>query len=168
MRKWMIAIVAVPLGLAATVYGAGMLLPRDHVVRKEAVIAAPQPAVAALIRDVANQPRWRPAVERIELRGREGDVLRYVEHGAEGPIAFAFKETAPDGAFESRIDDPDLPFSGSWRIALAPVAAGTRVTIEERGSVDDPLFRFFGTLVFGHEGTIDSYLGDLGRAATGG
>ena len=167
MRKWVIAIVAMPLGLAATIYGVGMMLPRDHVARGEKVIAASPQAVAALVRDVASQPRWRAGVERVEVRGREGDVLRYVEHDEEGSIAFAFRETAPERAFESRIDDPELPFAGTWTIGLAPSGNGTRVTIEERGSVHDPLFRFFGALVFGHEGTIKAYLADLQRAASG-
>lgn len=163
MRKWIIAAIAAPVGLVAAVYGTGALLPRDHVARGEAEIAAPPPAVAALVRDVASQARWRSGVERVEVRAREGDVLHYIEHGSEGPIAFAFREVERDRVFESRIDDPQLPFAGTWSIRLTPAENGTRVSIEERGTVNDPLFRFFGTFVFGHQQTINAYLEDLKR-----
>jgi len=57
-----------------------------------------------------------------------------------------------------------LPFGGSWTIALAPEGEGTRVSIEERGEVRDPLYRFFSHFIVGHEGTMRTYLADLERA----
>ena len=163
--KWLAAILAVPVGLAGLVYAVGALLPRDHVARAEAVVPAPPAAVAALVRDVEGQPRWRSAVDSIEvLERRPGGGLRYVERSGGDSITFDFAEEEPDARFRSVIADPALPFGGAWTIALAPAGGGTRVTIEERGEVRDPLYRFFSRFLFGHEGTMRTWLADLERA----
>jgi len=162
--KWALGIAALPLAAAAIVYGVGAMLPRAHVARAEAVMPAPPEAVAALVRDVAAQPRWRPAVTAIELVERRGGALRYVERQSGDSILFDLVEEAPGTRFRSTIADPDLPFGGAWTIALSPEGAGTRVRIEENGEVRDPLYRFFSTLVFGHDGTMKAYLADMARA----
>ena len=138
MWKWLAGIAALPLAAAALVYGIGALLPRAHVARAEAVMPAPPAAVAALVRDVAAQPRWRTGVTAIEPVGRRGGTLRYIERQGGNSILFDFVEEAPGTRFRSIIADPDLPFGGAWTIALAPEGAGTRVRIEERGEVRDP------------------------------
>lgn len=166
--KWIAGIVAVPVGLAGLVYGIGALLPREHVARAEATVPAAPAAVAALVRDVEGQPHWRSAVQAIEvIERRGGGALRYVERSGHDSITFDFAEEQPDARFRSVIADPSLPFGGSWTIALAPAAGGTQVSIEERGEVRDPLYRFFSRFVFGHEATMKAYLADLGRAVAG-
>ncbi|HEX8639627.1 MAG TPA: SRPBCC family protein [Allosphingosinicella sp.] len=163
--KWILAIVAVPVGVAAIVYGVGALLPCEHVARVEAVVPGTPAAVAALIRDVEAQPRWRSAVDSIDVLGRRPQgALRYVERSGADSITFDFAEEARDARFRSVIADPDLPFGGEWTITLAPAGSGTRLAIEERGEVRDPLYRFFARFVFGHESTMRTYLADLERA----
>jgi hypothetical protein len=163
MWKWIALIAAVPLVLAAIVYGVGAMLPRAHVARVDAVVPAPPEVAAALIRDVEAQPHWRSGVRSIEVLERGAGRLRYVEHGDED-IAFEFREETQGRRFRSTIAEPSLPFGGAWRIELQPEGAGTRVSIEERGEVRDPLYRFFARFVFGHEATIRTYLADLERA----
>ncbi len=162
--KWAIGIAALPLGSAAIVYGVGAMLPRAHVARAEAVMPAPPEAVAALVRDVEAQPRWRPAVTAIEIVERRPERLRYIERQGTDAILFDLVEEAPGARFRSTIADPQLPFGGAWTIALAPEGAGTRVRIEENGEVRDPAYRFFSALLFGHEGTMEAYLADMERA----
>ena len=41
--------------------------------------------------------------------------------------------------------------------------SGTRVSITERGEVYNPIFRFLSRFVFGHTGTMETYLRDLAR-----
>lgn len=161
MWKWAMRIAAVPLALGVLAYGVGLLLPADHVAREEASFAAPPAAVAALVRNVEQQPRWRRSVERIEVAARQQGRLRYTEHSGGDAIAFDFVEEVPGARFRSSIADPELPFAGQWSIALAPEGAGTRVLIEERGTVHDPLYRFFSALVFGHHQTMRDYLADM-------
>ncbi|HYJ29006.1 MAG TPA: SRPBCC family protein [Allosphingosinicella sp.] len=163
--KWVAALFSVPVGLAAIVYGVGALLPRDHVAAAAAVIPAATPEVAALVRDVEGQPRWRSAVDTIEvLERRSGGGLLYVERSGSDAIRFDFAEEERDVRFRSVIADPALPFGGAWTIALEPAGDGTRVSIEERGEVRDPLYRFFSRFVFGHEATMRTYLADLEQA----
>lgn len=165
MMKWLTIAVAMIVIAAALILAIGLLLPKDHVARAEAVVADPPDRVAALIRDVEGQPRWRTGVDRIHVLNRSANRLRYVEHSKQGAIRFDFIEEVPGRRFRSVIDDPDLPFGGSWSIDLAPHGAGTLVSIEERGSVSNPIFRFFSVLVFGHHATMNAWLADLQRAA---
>jgi hypothetical protein len=165
MWKYALWAAAVPVAAAILVLAVGSLLPRDHVASAEAVVPAAPGQVAALVRDVEAQPRWRGAVTAIEVRERRPAGLRYVEHSGKDAIAFDFAEESPGRRFRSTIVDPSLPFGGSWTIALSPEAAGTRVRIEERGFVTHPVYRFFAALVFGHERTMKTYLADLQRAA---
>ncbi|HEX8527779.1 SRPBCC family protein [Allosphingosinicella sp.] len=164
MWKWIAGIVAVPIGLGGIVYAIGLTLPRDHVARAELAVGAPPGDVARIVRDVEAQPSWRSGVRGIEVVRRTGGVLSYVEHSGDGDIAFDFVEETPGAVFRSTITDPNLPFGGSWTIALAPEGEGTRISIEERGEVRNPVFRFFARFVFGHERTMRTYLADLGRA----
>jgi hypothetical protein len=163
MRKWIWA-AAVPLAAAGLVYAVGAVLPRDHVATAEAILPAEPSRVAGLVRTVEAQPQWRRGVEAIEVVERSDKALRYIERSAEGAIAFDFVEEEPQRRFRSTIADPSLPFGGHWIIALSPEGAGTRIRIEEHGSVRDPLYRFFSALVFGHHGTMNAYLADMRRA----
>jgi hypothetical protein len=164
MWKWVLAIAAVPLGAAGLVVAVGALLPRDHVATGEARFAAPPAIVAATIRDVEAQPGWRRGVQAIEVVERRPAGLRYVERSADGAIAFDFAEESPGTRFRSRIADPSLPFGGEWTIALAPDGAGTRVRIEEHGTVRNPVYRFVSAWVIGHDRTLKAYLADLAKA----
>ncbi len=46
---------------------------------------------------------------------------------------------------------------------LSPADNGTRMRITENGEVPNVLFRFMSGFVFGHTGTMDTYLKALGR-----
>jgi hypothetical protein len=164
MWKYVLWTAAVPVAAAILVCGTGWLLPRDHVASAEAVVPAPPPEVARLVRDVEAQPRWRGGVIAIDVLERRSDGLRYVERSGGDSILFDFAEESPGRRFRSRIADPALPFGGAWTIELAPDGSGTRVRIEEKGFVTHPVYRFFAALVFGHERTMKAYLADLQRA----
>ena len=163
MWKWILIVAALPLGAAAIVAGVGALLPREHVVRGERVLPAPPMEVAAMVRDVEDHPRWRGSVRAIDVLERREGGLRYVEHSGDGAITFAMAEEVPGARFTSRIDDQTLPFGGSWTVAIEPAGEGSRIRIEERGFVGNPIYRFFAALVFGHERTMKAYLDDMER-----
>jgi len=163
--KWLIIVAAIVFALAILVVAIGLLLPKDHIARSEALMDAPPDHVAALIREVEGQPRWRTGVTRIEVLNRTSNGLLYVEHSNQGAIRFNFAEEVPGRRFRSVIADPDLPFGGSWSIDISHRGSGTLVAIEERGSVSNPIFRFFSALVFGHHATMNVWLADLQRVA---
>lgn len=162
--KWILIVAAIPLGALALVAAIGALLPRDHVARGDRLVGAPPERVAAMIRDVETYPRWRRGLDRVEGVSRENGEVRFVEHSGSDAIAFRLVEEAPGRRFRSTIDDSGLPFGGAWTIALEPAGAGTRVAIEERGHVGNPIFRFVSTLIIGHRRTLENYLEDLARA----
>ena len=119
-----------------------------------------------MVRAVEQQPTWRAGVERIEVMERTEARLRYIEHGGNGAIPFAFREVVPDAEFHSVIDTDSLPFGGEWDIVLSPIDdTHTRVTITESGIVRSALFRFVSRYVMGHTRTIDRYLTDLAAYA---
>jgi hypothetical protein len=168
MTRWILWLAGVPAAAGLAVVAVGAMLPRDHVAAVETRVAAPPEQVAALIRDIEEQPKWRGSVTAIEVVERRETGLRYVERSGGDAITFDFREEAPGRQFRSTIADPELPFGGFWMLTLAPDGGGTRLRIEEQGFVTNPVYRFFSALVFGHEATMRAYLEDLARAVSGG
>jgi hypothetical protein len=119
----------------------GLLLPREHVAPRSAVVPAPPDAVFALV------------AARVEVSGRERVTFEIVER------------RSPD-RLVTRIADPDLPFSGTWTFELAPEGPGTRVTITERGEIYNPVFRALARFAFGYTASMDACLSDLSGSAS--
>ena len=164
MLKLLLIVVGVVVALGLGVFLAGLALPRTHVATAEAEVAAPPQRVAALVRELEDQPRWRSGVKAVEIVSRGSEGVRYRERSDE-VIAYLFREETPGRVFRSTITDETLPFGGAWTITLEPRGAGTRVAIREDGEVRNPVFRFMAKFVFGHERTMRTYLADLKRAA---
>jgi hypothetical protein len=72
-------------------------------------------------------------------------------------------EITPPRKLVSRIADPKLPFGGTWTFEITPTAEGSTLRITENGFVTNPVFRFLSRFVFGHTGTIESYLKSLAK-----
>jgi uncharacterized protein YndB with AHSA1/START domain len=157
-----VAIVALVLVVAIV----GALLPRDHVVAAAARIAAPPADVWKVVTDPAAFPTWRPDVKRVDVlpAAPNGGRLAWREHGGNGAIAFAVDAAEPPSRLVTRITDDGLPFGGSWEWRIAADGDGaSRVTIVERGSVHNPIFRFASRFVLGHDATMNAQLRALGR-----
>lgn len=152
----------VALGLLVTLVGA--LLPRDHVAAVAARIAAPPASVWQVLTDPAAFPTWRPDVKRVELLPAAAGAGAWREHGSNGAISYAVTDAEPPGRLVTRITDEGLPFGGAWEWRIEPDGDGaSRVTIVERGSVHNPLFRFVSRFVTGHAATMTAQLRALGR-----
>ncbi len=153
--------------LILVAYLIGVFLPADHVAEGDRIVGANIEAVAARIRDLQNQPEWRPGVKSIELLAPIAEVITYREVGSNGPMSFRFREVEPGRRFESVIADDTLAFGGRWTISVDPADAGTRVKIREEGTVRPPIFRTLSRFVFGHQGTLKQYLNDLAASFPG-
>ena len=164
MLKLVVIVIGAVVGLGLGVFLVGLALPRNHVATAEAVVAASPDRVAALVREVEDQPRWRSGVKDVEIVSRGAEGLRYRER-SDDVIAYLFREERPGRVFRSTITDEALPFGGTWTISLEQSGAGTRVAIREDGEVRNPVFRFMAKFVFGHERTMRAYLADLKQAA---
>jgi uncharacterized protein YndB with AHSA1/START domain len=161
--KWLLVAAGVVVVLVVAIAVVGALLPRDHVASRTAHIPAPPDTVWATITDVANFPKWRPDVESVELMPNAPAGRSWREHSRNGTITMVADASEPPHRFISRIADAGLPFGGSWEyLIVAEGARSSRVTITERGSVYNPIFRFVSRFIMGHTATIDAYLRALG------
>ena len=162
--KWVLAGVGVIVVLVAAVAVVGMLLPRDHVVARAARIAAPPDSVWRLLTTPAEFPTWRTGLTAVELLPAGQYLAMWREQSRSGSIAMAIEAQDPPRRLVTRIADTTLAFGGSWEFDVAADGAeASRVTITERGSVYNPIFRFVSRYVMGHTATIDVYLRALGH-----
>lgn len=161
--RWVVWIVAGLVTIVVALYGVGWALPSEHVARAERLVAKSPDEIAQRIRDVRGYERWRGV--KVEVLSEEAGRVRYRETGRDETISFEIREEPGGRRFTSTILDQDLPFDGSWTIDLAPVGEATRVAIEERGRVKDPLFRVLSRFVFGHTATMEAYLDALAAAS---
>ena len=151
------AIVALVLALVA----GGLATPREHVVARVARLPASLGDVWATIRDVARYAEWRHELETADVVDATQPQLRWRETTTRGSITFGLTAEDAPRRMVARILDDDLPFTGEWSWQLVPDGDGTRVTITERGSVGNPIFRFIAAHLMGHTKSIDRYLRGL-------
>lgn len=161
--RWVLAVVVAVLVLAGVVMVVGLLLPVSHVAGVRARIPAPADSVHAVVRDVSTSAEWRSDVDEVRVLSGAGEPLRWEEEGAFGVIRFVREDESAPTRLVSRIDGMDQGFGGTWTWRIEPDGAGSVVTVTERGEVYHPVFRFLSRFVFGHYGTMESYVGDLGR-----
>jgi hypothetical protein len=162
--KWALIAAGAVVLLIALVAVAGLLLPRDHVAAMSARIAAAPESVWAALSDPAAFPSWRGAVKKVEVLPATATGPSWREHSSNGRITFVADVFEPPRRMVGRIADKDLPFGGSWEYRVEPDGpSSTKVTVIERGSVYNPVFRFMSRFVFGHTATMDAYLRALGK-----
>jgi uncharacterized protein YndB with AHSA1/START domain len=162
--RWVLIIGLGLVALIAVIAIVGALLPRDHVVTLRARIAATPDAVWETITTPTAFPSWRSDLQKVEMLapGEKGPSWR--EHSRHGVITMVVDVSEPPRHLIGRIADKDLPFGGLWDYRIEPDGAGaSRVTITERGSVYNPVFRFVSRFIMGHTATLDGYLRALGR-----
>jgi uncharacterized protein YndB with AHSA1/START domain len=165
--KWIFIVagtLAAIVAIIAIIAIIGAALPREHRVAMSARIAAPPESVWAALTTPAEFPAWRRDVQRVELLPATPTGASWREHGSNGAITYAVDAAERPRRLVGRIADEGLPFGGSWEYRIEPDGeAASRVTIVERGSVYNPIFRFVSRFIVGHTRTIDSYLRALAR-----
>lgn len=162
--KWIFIVAGSLAAIVAIVAIVGAALPRDHVAAMSARIPAPPESVWAALTTPAEFPAWRGDVQRVELLPATATGPSWREHGSNGAITYVIDAADPPHRLVSRIADAGLPFGGVWEYALQPDGnAASRITITERGSVYNPIFRFVSRFVMGHTRTIDTYLRALAK-----
>ena len=63
-------------------------------------------------------------------------------------IPLQVTEAIPPRRLVTRIADPNLPWGGTWTTEITPAPGGSVMRITEDGYVNNPLFRFHGSLRF--------------------
>jgi hypothetical protein len=162
--KWAAIAVGVVVGLVVLIAIVGSLLPRDHVAAMSARVAAAPDAVWAALTDRAAFPTWRRDVKRIELLPDSSSGPSWREHAGHDAITYVAETQEPPRRLVSRIAGKNLPYGGSWEYRIEPDgASGSTVTVIERGSVYNPVFRFISRFFMGHTSMIDGFLRALSK-----
>ncbi len=160
--RWVVLVMGLPVLLIAMLITAGFFLPRDHAAVSSARFAASPDSVWAVISDLEHVPSWRPDVTRMErLPDRNGRAV-WLEVGQTGSLPYEVVEWLPPVRLALRVDDPGLPFNGSWTYSIEPDREGTLLTVVERGTIKNALFRALARFVFGYHSMLDGYLRALG------
>lgn len=162
--KWVFIAVGALIAIVLVIVIVGTLLPRDHIATVTARIAGVPDSVWRTITDVAEHPTWRSDVRRVELLPPTDGKTTWREHSSNGAILMVADRAEPPRRLVTRIADEKLPYGGTWDFVITPSGdQGSVVTITERGSVYNPVFRFVSRFILGHTATMDTYLRALGR-----
>lgn len=162
--KWALLFIGVIVGVVALAAVVGYMLPRDHVAAMSARVSATPEAVWAVLTDPGGFPTWRHDLKAVDVLPATATGPSWREHSSNGTITYVVDVLEPQSRLIARIADAGLPFGGTWEYRVeAAGASESKVTIIERGSVYNPIFRFVSRFLMGHTATIDAYLRALGR-----
>ena len=162
MMKIMLGIVAVLVGTVVLILVIGWLLPQKHVAARAISLRQKPDAVFALISDFKSAPTWRSDVQEVEVLPATGGNTQFQEKGKNGILTMEVVELSPPTRMVTRIADKSLPFGGTWIFEISPTADGCRLNITEQGEIYNPIFRFVSRLFLGYEGSLNSYLQNVG------
>ena len=167
--KWVLIAVGVLIVVVAAVAVIGAMLPKNHLASRTSHFRQPPQAIWDVI---TGPPDWRPDIRSSEKLGPRDGHRAWKEIDKNGQaIVYESVEETPPRRLVTRIADPKLPFGGMWTHEIVQDSSGCQLTITEAGEIYNPIFRFMARFVFGHNGTIDTYLKALhakfGEAAEG-
>lgn len=164
--KWVLIIVGALLAAVVIIFVVGSLLPRDHVASSSIVVKQPRESVWRVVRDIGNLPTvWNEVVSSQRAADTSGGGREVWEQKTKGGwgMRFIVTEDTPPERLVMTIDAaPDAPFGGTWTYELTQENGGTRLTVTERGYINNALFRFMSRFIFGYHTTQDGYLKAMG------
>ena len=168
MMTWALIAGGGVVGVGLLAFVAGSLLPRGHVARVRARFSQSPERLWATITDLSGWPSWNPHVKKTERQPDQDGKPVWLVRDANGAMPSRIERLqAPaadqPGEMVTRIDDPKLPFGGSWTWTVVRVDGGTEVTIREDGEIKSPIFRLMSKLFFDPHDTATQYLASLGK-----
>lgn len=169
-RRWLrraLLGLGLPAALLLVLGGIGALLPREHELRRSAVLEAERGVLWAIIADFERMPGWLPGVQRIQRLEQRSGRPRWREHSRFGECVYEVLQSEPPRRLVARIEEVGGAFGRTWTWQLEALAEGrTRLTITEEGWIANPLLRFVVRVVLGQARTLERYLEALrGRVA---
>lgn len=160
--RWALVVIGGLIGLILLMTLIGVFLPQDHVATRSLTLPQPPEAVWQVVTDFAQQPKWFSEVTSSERLPDQNGRARWREvYGGDMEATVEVIEAKPPQRIVRKIVNDDLPFGGQWEYDIKPVDTGSQITVTERGTVNNPFFRFMSRFVFGYTATIEKYLQSL-------
>lgn len=149
--------------LALTILGATTA--REHTVTVESSFAAPPATVFETVATPQGYPSWRTGVESlVRLPDHPSGAPRFVETAGGDELTFIVLTSTPPSRWVTRIDDPSLPFGGTWTHEFEPTpSGGTQLRSREDGTIDNLLVRGLARLFIDPRASLEAFHGDLRR-----
>ncbi|MFI5279661.1 MAG: SRPBCC domain-containing protein [Gemmatimonadales bacterium] len=145
--KWVLIVLGVIAGLAIVLFVVGSLRPKDHIATITEHVSAPDSTVWAVVTEREKMPEWFADVKSVaRIADVDGRPAFHESYGGGWTVTTVVRERVEGKKVVEEIL-PGGAFSGTWTYELAPDAGGTRLTITERGHVENPMFRAF--MMFG-------------------
>jgi len=168
MKRWLLILGGIILGVVLLTYVAGIFIPRDHVAAMSIDLNKDPGTVWSLISDFGNTAKWRTDISSVRMDPPVDGKVRFTESGSQGDVQFEVVSQQMMFRQSVRVVDDDQPFGGVWTWQLERMLDGpapkTRLTITEAGFIKSPIFRTIGKFLFSPTDTIESYLTALAKA----
>ncbi|QQS45045.1 MAG: SRPBCC family protein [Acidobacteriota bacterium] len=150
-----IVLVVVFLAIVLT----GYLLPVDHIATRTLTLNQTPANVWQVITDIQGMSSWHAEVTSVRrLPDQNGHEVWAESYGRNMIIPLETIEKDSPRRLVRRIATDQLAFSGVWEYVITPTTnGGCQLTVTERGSVHNPIFRFISRFVMGHATTIENY-----------
>lgn len=157
---WILVTVGVLIASVIIATAIGSLLPREHIATRTLTLRQPPQSVWRIVTDFASQPQWHPEMISVErLPDRDGHEIWQEEYPRGMKIPLETLVTESPRHLVRQIASDDLGFGGIWEYSITPTTeGGCQLTVTERGTVSNPLFRFVSKFVFGHTATMEKYM----------
>jgi len=141
----------------------GWFLDPYHEVSSTARYQSSVEEVWEVISDFEKSAEWRESVEAVKKGGIEDGHQIWVEVHGPREIPLAVTAFEPNRRFVMETARDDMPFSGSWTFEVREDGRGSALTITERATIGNPVFRFMSRYFLGHHTSVDTYHQDLAR-----
>ena len=159
--KWILIIVAVIVALGLVLFVLGSLQPKTHEASVTFRVGKPDSVVWGAVAGIEQTPEWVPDIRKVERLPDNAGRPSYQEDFGGWPATTVIAVSEPNRKLVKEIL-PGGAFYGSWTWELAPEGEATRLTITERGTVENPLFR--AMMMFADKKkTMRGYAAALGR-----
>jgi hypothetical protein len=147
--KRFLRVSAVLVGLVLVIFVAGAGMNAKHVVKASRLYAAPPERVWTALLSIRQLPFDRSDVANMESVERSRVPASLEVLGS--PIRIEAPTERPPFQLVVKTVDPDLAYSGTWTIVLAPENDKTRVTIVEDATIRSRGLRFLVRTILGND-----------------
>jgi hypothetical protein len=129
----------VVLGIVVLMFGVGLLVPADHAARCTVLIRKEPAELWTTVVDFERWAEWNAGIERVVPGPSRDQNDVWLVTADFGEAELEVTKLNEPTELETRMSAGS--FTGTWTYEFLEVPAGTTLTITERGTVSNPLFR---------------------------